>query len=90
VRKASEPLEVGAAAELNTIKDEYDLFISFFSRKRWETYADVTSTTVADSGVEFGRGFEATNPRARRAEMAVDMYIILIVLGKRYSKERMR
>jgi hypothetical protein len=33
VRKASEllPLEVGAAAGLNTIKEEYDLFISFVS-----------------------------------------------------------
>jgi hypothetical protein len=43
------------------------------------TYAEVTSTTVADSGVEFGRGFETTSPRARSVEMAVDMYIILIV-----------
>ena len=43
------------------------------------TYADVTSTTVADSGVEFGRGFEATNPRARSVGMMVDRYISLIV-----------
>jgi hypothetical protein len=64
---------------LNTIKDEYDLSISFFSRKEWETHAEVTSTTVADSGVEFGRGFEATNPRARSVEIAVDMYMMLIV-----------
>jgi hypothetical protein len=40
--------------------------------------------------VEFGRGFEATNPRARSVEMAVDMYMMLIVLGERYSKERIR
>ena len=46
------------------------------------TYADVTSTTVADSGVEFGRGFEATSPRPRSVEMATDMYMILILFGE--------
>ena len=41
----------------------------------WVTDAEVTSTMVADSGVEFGRGSEATSPRASSVEMAVDMYI---------------
>jgi hypothetical protein len=55
------------------------------------TYADVTSTMVADSGVEsFGRGFETTNPRASRAEMAVDMYMVSTLVCERYSNERMR
>jgi hypothetical protein len=54
------------------------------------TYADVTSTIVADSGVEFGRGFETTNPRASRAEMAVDMYMVSTLVCERYSNERMR
>ena len=45
------------------------------------TYAEVTSTMVADSGVEFGRGLEATSPRASRVEIAVDMYMILIVIA---------
>ena len=78
VRKASEPLPlgVGAAAGLNTIKDEYDLCYQLYSILQVVTNAEVTSTTVADSGVEFGRGFEATNPRARSVEMAVDMYIL--------------
>jgi len=51
----------------------------------------VTSTTVADSGVEFGRGFEATNPRARSVGMMVDMCIILrSIVFVRYSNERIR
>ena len=46
----------------------------------WVTDAEVTSTMVADSGVEFGRGLEATKPRASSVERAVDMYMIVILI----------
>ena len=40
----------------------------------------MTSTMVADSGVEFGRGLEATKPSASRVEIAVYIYMILILI----------
>ena len=52
-----------------------------FPIMNWVTYAEVTSTMVADSGVEFGRGLAATRPRASSAEMAVDMYMIVILIA---------
>lgn len=42
---------------------------------------------VADSGVEFGRGLEATKLSASSAEMAVDMYMIVILIELVRGKE---